>query len=51
MKELLTIEPVTIYEALQGRYIRFVSDLDNLQRWQRPGLRRPVLPITDRLLQ
>jgi hypothetical protein len=28
MKELLTIEPVTIYKALQGRYIRFVSDLD-----------------------
>ncbi len=28
MKELLTIEPVTIYEALQERYIRFVSDLD-----------------------
>jgi hypothetical protein len=28
MKELLTIEPVTIYELLDMRYVRFVSNLD-----------------------
>ena len=28
MKELLTIEPVTIYEAFEGRYVSFISDLD-----------------------
>jgi hypothetical protein len=51
MKELLTIEPVTIYEALQRRYIRFVSDLDICNDGSGPDYRRPVLPITDRLLQ
>jgi len=28
MKELLTIEEVTIWELFKGRYIRFTSDLD-----------------------
>ena len=28
MNELLTIEPVTIYELLDMRYVRFVSNLD-----------------------
>ena len=28
MKPLLTIEPVTIYQALNGRYVSFISDLD-----------------------
>jgi hypothetical protein len=28
MIELLTIEPVTIYHAFDGRYVSFISDLD-----------------------
>jgi Fungal chitosanase of glycosyl hydrolase group 75 len=28
MKTLLTIQPVTIYQALVGRYVKFISDLD-----------------------
>ena len=28
LQELLTIEPVTIYHAFDGRYVRFISNLD-----------------------
>src|SRR4030095_7349503 len=28
MMELLTIKPVTIYQAMNGSYVQFISDLD-----------------------
>ena len=51
LNELIRIDPVTIYEKDDGKYVRFVSDLDICNDGSGPKSWRPPPSISNRLLQ
>ena len=51
LNQLLTIEPVTIYEKDSGQYIRFISDLDICNDGSGPSHGAPTPPKQNCLLQ